>query len=163
MNDHHDLVLSAPARHLATFRLGEALYGIDVRQVQSVSALPALTPVPHAPPAVRGLVNLRGQVYLVLDLKSLLGLGETQPGPLTRLVLFKSALGDPFGVLVDRVGDVVVLSPDRVEGRRSAGDDGDEAPADSELVAGVGKLEGELVVLLDAGRLLARIGGQAPP
>jgi purine-binding chemotaxis protein CheW len=163
MNDNRELILPVPAAQLVTFRLGEALYGIDVRLVQSVSTLPPLTPVPHAPPAVLGYVNLRGQVHLVLDLKSLLGLGETQTGPLTRLVLFKAALGDPFGVLVDRIGDVVVLPPDRVEGRQAAGDEVDEVPADGELVAGIGKLEGELVVLLDAGRLLARIDGPAPP
>jgi purine-binding chemotaxis protein CheW len=147
----------ALANHLVTFRLGEALFGFDVRLVQSVNVLPPLTPVPQAPPAVRGCVNLRGQIHLVVDLKCLLGLGSTEPGPATRLVVFKPALGDPFGVLVDRVGDVVALPADCVsQGRRAEGDaDGTDH---GELVAGIGKLEEELLVVLDAGRLLAALG-----
>ncbi len=140
--------------HLVAFRLGESLFGFDVRLVQSVNILPPLTPVPHAPPAVRGCVNLRGQIHLVLDLKSLLGMGSTEAGPWTRLVVFKPVLGDPFGVLVDRVGDVVALPADRVEGRPA-----EEGEAGG-LVAGIGKLEGELLVLLDAGRLLPAVGGE---
>jgi purine-binding chemotaxis protein CheW len=143
--------------HLVTFRLGEALYGIDVRLVQSVNVPPPLTPVPHAAAAVRGCANLRGQVYLVLDLRRLLGMGAWEPGPSGRLILFKPALGDPFGVLVDGVGDVVRLAADRVEGRRPA-EDGEDPGG---LVAGVGKLEGELVVLLDAGKFLAALGRPA--
>ncbi len=147
----------APVGHLVTFRLGESLFGFDVRRVQSVNTLPPLTPVPHAPPAVQGCVNLRGQIHLVLDLKVLLGMGLTEMGPLTRLVVFKPDLGDPFGVLVDRVGDVVALPADRVEGRQADEVEG-RAAAHGELVAGIGKLEGELLVLLDAGRLLAAVG-----
>jgi purine-binding chemotaxis protein CheW len=145
--------------HLVTFRLGESLFGFDVRLVQSVNTLPPLTPVPHAPPAVRGCVNLRGQIHLVLDLKSLLEMGTTEAGPLTRLVVFKPALGEPFGVLVDRVGDVVALPADRVEGRRAEEDE--SGAAHGGLVAGIGKLEGELLVLLDASRLLPAAGHEA--
>jgi purine-binding chemotaxis protein CheW len=152
MNDH-------PC-HLVTFRLGEALCGIDVRLVQSVAALPPVTPVPHAPPPVCGCANLRGQVFLVLDLKRLLGMGATEPGPAARLVLFKPALGDPFGVLVDRIGDVVPLPADRVEGE--VGADAEVPDSGGGLVAGIGKLEGELVFLLDAGRFLGHLGERRP-
>jgi purine-binding chemotaxis protein CheW len=141
--------------HLVTFRLGASLFGFDVRLVQSVHAPPPLTPVPHAPPAVRGCVNLRGQIHLVVDLKSLLRMGSTEPGPATRLVVFKAALGDPFGVLVDRIGDVIPLPADRIEGRRAEEDEGGADHAG--LVAGIGKLEEELLVVLDAGRLPAAL------
>jgi purine-binding chemotaxis protein CheW len=141
-------------RPFCTFRLGEALYGLDVRLVQSVNAPPPLTPVPHAPPVVRGYANLRSQIHLVLDLKRMLDLGPTELLPETRLVLFKPILGDPFGVLVDRVADIVQLPADRIEERRTA-ESG--LSQDDELVSGVGKLDGDLLLLLDARKLLPAV------
>jgi purine-binding chemotaxis protein CheW len=145
---------SDEARPVCTFYLGEALYGLDVRLVQSVNLLPLLTPIPHVPEAVRGYANLRGQINLVLDLKRLLGLGMTELGPDARLVLLKPALGDAFGVLADRVGDIVALRPDQIEAR---GAEGDEAGPEEGLVRGVGKADRDLILLLDARRLLPRV------
>jgi purine-binding chemotaxis protein CheW len=138
-------VIDTDEQRFVSFRLGGKLFGIDIRQVKEVSTPPPMTPVPLAPAAVRGYVNLRGHVHLVLDLNRVLGAGATELGPDTRLVLFKPALGDPFGVLVDRIGDIVSLHPDQVE----AGDE-----EDGGLVRGIGKLDGELLVLVDARRLL---------
>jgi purine-binding chemotaxis protein CheW len=146
--------LTGPEQSYCTFRLGDALFGIDVRLVQSVNMLPPLTPVPHAPPAVSGCVNLRGQIHLVVDLKRLLGTGVTEPGPDTRLIVFKPALGDPFGILVDRIGDIVELRAEQVEARGN-GQNGADA---EELVRAVGKLDGELLIMLDARRLLPGVG-----
>jgi purine-binding chemotaxis protein CheW len=137
-------------RSFCTFRLGESLYGIDVSSVQSVNTLPPLTPIPHAPAAVRGYVNLRGQVHLVLDLARLLGLGTTATGADARLVLLKPALGDPFGVLADRIGDIVSLRPEQIEDRNGSGDKAGEAG----LIESVGKAEGELLVILNARQFL---------
>ena len=138
-------------QQFVSFRLGGKLFGIDIRQVKEVSTPPPLTPVPLAPAAVRGYVNLRGHIHLVLDLKRMLGAGETELGPDARLVLFKPALGDPFGVLVDHIGDIVTLPADQVE----AGDE-----EDGGLVWGIGKLDGELLVLVEARRLLPFVGRQ---
>ena len=79
--------------------------------------------------------------------------GATESGPDTRLVVFKAALGDPFGVLIDRVGGVAALRPDQIEADRPAETD---SPADG-LVCGVGKLDGELITLLDAGKILPAV------
>ncbi|HYT93240.1 MAG TPA: chemotaxis protein CheW [Gemmataceae bacterium] len=146
------------ARTFCTFRLGQSLFGIDIGLVKEVTTLTPLTPIPHAPAAAAGYVNLRGHVHLVLDLKRLLGLGATQPGPESLLVVFKPALGDPFGVLADRVGDIVSLRQDQIEESGSA-----EATAPhGGLVSGLGKLDGELLVLLDARKFLPA-PRQAPP
>jgi purine-binding chemotaxis protein CheW len=143
-----------------TFRLGEGLFGVLVGLVKEVSAVPPLTPVPHAPPAVLGYVNLRGQIHLALDLKRLLGLGQTTTGPDSRLVLFKPALGDPFGVAVDAIGAIVHLGAAQIEGaepgERGAGSPVDNLPH-GELVSGTGKLAGELLILLDARKFLPAV------
>jgi purine-binding chemotaxis protein CheW len=141
-----------------TFRLGEALFGVDVRLVKEVTTLPALTPVPHTPSTVQGYVNLRGQIHLVLDLKRLLKREAMAVQPETRLVLFKPVLGDPFGVLVDRIGEIVALHPDQIEDRRSpAAETSAREPPSRDLVSGIGKLDGELLVLLDARKLLPHV------
>ncbi|HVS36502.1 MAG TPA: chemotaxis protein CheW [Gemmataceae bacterium] len=143
----------APARSFCTFHLGEGLFGLDATLVQSVNLPPPLTPLPQAPDAVRGYANLRGQIHLVLDLKRLLNLGATDCTADTRLVVFKAVLGDPFGVLTDRVAGVAALRPDQIEGSRLS-----EADSASDgLVCGVGKFEGELISLLDAGKILPAV------
>ena len=136
-----------------TFRLAGRLFGVDMRAVKEVNTRTALTPVPHAPPAVSGLVNLRGQLHLVLDLRRLLGLGESAVTADSRLVIFKPAVGEAFGVLADAVGDVVRLDPAQTE--RYAADDPARAGG---LLIGVGKTEGDLMVIVDPYRLLEAVG-----
>jgi purine-binding chemotaxis protein CheW len=123
-----------------------------VRAVKEVNTRTAVTPVPGAAPAIIGLVNLRGQLHLVLDLRRLLGLGESAVTPDSRLVIFKPAVGESFGVLADAVGDVVRLGAGQVE--RYAADDPARAGG---LLVGVGKAEGDLVVLADPYRLLESV------
>jgi purine-binding chemotaxis protein CheW len=122
---------------------------VDVRAVKEVNTRTAVTPVPHAAPAVVGLVNLRGQLHLILDLRRLLRLGESAVTPDSRLVIFKPSVGESFGVLVDAVGEVVRLGAGQVE--RYAADDPARAGG---LLLGVGKAEAALLALLDPYRLL---------
>jgi chemotaxis signal transduction protein len=143
-----------PAKPYCTFRLGEGLFGIDIGLVHSVNLPPTLTPIPHAPAIVRGYANLRGQIQLVMDIKRLLGFGPIEMTPETRLVLFQPIADEVFGVLVDRIGDIARLRPDQIEKRRPPELPGtDEAELDEELLSGVGKLDGELLILLDARQL----------
>lgn len=137
-------------RSWCTFRLGEVLYGVEIGAVKEVNALPPLTRIPHAPEFVSGYVNLRGQILLVLDLKQMLGLGPCSINPSTRLVVFQSYLGDPFGVLVDQIGDIVQLTPNQIETQHFVV----EQTASSSLSCGVGKLEGKLLLIIDARKLL---------
>jgi purine-binding chemotaxis protein CheW len=141
-----------------TFRLAGRLFGVDVRAVKEVNTRTALTPVPHAPPAVIGLVNLRGQLHLILDLRRLLGLGEGAVTPDSRLVIFKPAAGESFGALVDAVGEVVRLGAAQTE--QYAADDVARAGG---LMTGVGKIEGDLMVIVNPYRLLEAVGREGTP
>ena len=87
-----------------TFRLGDLLIGIDVRRVQEVLRHDHMTPVPLAPPEVRGLINLRGQIVTSVDLRQQLGLATDRD--LAASVVIRA--GDEiFSLLVEEVGDVV--------------------------------------------------------
>jgi purine-binding chemotaxis protein CheW len=143
------------ASHYCTFRLAGRLFGFDIRAVKEVNTQTSFTPVPHAPPVVCGYVNLRGNIYVVLDLGRLLGLAPATVTADSRLLIFKPAVGESCGVLVDAIGDIVTLDGDRTEAWRP--EEGEPLEGARELVAGIGKLAGELLVIVDARRLLGAL------
>jgi purine-binding chemotaxis protein CheW len=93
---------------LATFLVGEALCGMEIRQIQEINKLPQMTRVPQAPSDVLGILNLRGQIVTVIDLARRLGLGATEPTPQVRIIIVNSA-GGKVGILVSRISDVVAV------------------------------------------------------
>jgi purine-binding chemotaxis protein CheW len=135
------------ARLFCTFRLGAQRFGIDIADVKEVNTESALTRIPHAPEAVLGCVNLRGQIYLVLDLRQLLGLAPAQVGPDSRLLIFKPHVGDALAGLVDRIGDIVEVEEERIEAWRPGPDE--VSPAD-ELISSVARLPDNLLLILQA-------------
>ncbi len=139
-----------------TFWLRDGLFGTATNVVKEVTALPPLTPIPHAPPAIRGYVNLRGHIVLVVDLNCLLRREPAALSPDSRLIVFRPELGDAFGVLAERVGDIVELSADRIEAHHApteaAGSGLGDGP-EEELICGVGKLDDVLLSILEAHRL----------
>lgn len=94
---------------LATFWLGELLLGIDIRCIRGINRVGSLTLVPEAPAMVAGVVNLRGDVVTVLDLRTILDLEPAKITPKTRLLIVQSGV-ESIGLLVDRVADVVTVS-----------------------------------------------------
>ena len=143
----------------STFRLAERLFGVNILDVKEVTQETVFTPVFHAPSEVKGYVNIRGQVHLVLDLSLLLGFEETKVSDSSRVVLFKPTVGDNFGVLVDAVGDVVEVDEKSIENRRK--DENTDKPSDqrrvSEIGVGVCKLEKELLIVLNAVNMLKAV------
>jgi len=94
------------SRQLCTFRVGSYLYGIDVLEVQEMISYQASTRVPLAPPELRGLINLRGQIVPAIDLRRRLGLEDAPPDSLPMNVIVRTTSG-AVSFLVDDIGDVV--------------------------------------------------------
>lgn len=139
---------------LCTFVVAGRTYAVDVLSVREVNPDIALTAVPHTLGTVRGLVNVRGQVFLILDLQQAIRGSAAEILPTTRLVLFKERIGTAFGILVDRVGDIITIRPDQVLDMSADEDDVPEG-ADGDLPAlGVVKLEEHLVIVLDPTRII---------
>jgi purine-binding chemotaxis protein CheW len=130
-------------RQLCTFWVGELYMGIDVESVQEVLRLESVTPVPLAPAAVHGLINLRGRIVTAIDLWRQLGVtGEGRPSQTMNLVLGGAATG--LSLVVDRVGDVVDVAegdfeepPETLRGRSRR------------LIRGAYKLPERLLLVLD--------------
>jgi purine-binding chemotaxis protein CheW len=151
---------SPDARTYCTFRVLGNLFGFEASTVKEITIVPPSTPIPHAPDAACGYVNLRGQIVLVLDSQVMLHGERSIIGPDSRLIVFRARLGDSFGLLVESIGDIVELSDERVEMRKngaSSREESDYSPANAELIVGIGKLERELLTVLDAHKLLPRL------
>jgi purine-binding chemotaxis protein CheW len=128
---------------LATFRLDGDLYGVEVEHVQEVLKSQGLTRVPLAPPAVAGLINLRGQVVTAIELRERLG-RPPRPEGTDAVVIVVRLHGEAVSLLVDSIADVVDVEAEDFE-----------APPDTldgqarELIRGAYKLDGQLLLALD--------------
>lgn len=130
-------------RQYCTFHLDGLFFGVEVSQVQEVLRYQDMTRVPLAPPMVRGLINLRGQIVTAFDLRQRLGMPPRPADEMPMNVVIRSE-ESLVSLLVDEIGDVVDVdeetfeqTPENVRG-----------PA-RELTTGVYKLEGRLLLILD--------------
>jgi len=136
-------VRSAGEVEFATFHVGDLLIGVDIHQVEEINRHVEVTAVPQAPDGVRGVINLRGEVVTVVDLRTILGLPACEIGEHTHTVVVNSR-DEQIGLLVDRIADVVLARPDAVD-RPPANVNG----VDGRNFQGVYKLDAELLVILD--------------
>lgn len=128
------------------FRLGAEQYGMNVSLVREIVDRPELTPVPEAPPDMVGIINLRGQVVPVVDMRSRLAIAT--PGSGGYLIVME--LGDAtIGGIVDGVEAVQTIAPDVVQSA------GTVAGLQRDYMLGVAKLDDQLVLLFDPARMLA--------
>lgn len=142
-------------RALVVFQLGDEEYAIDVNRVREVVRVDRITRVPGAPAYVRGVINLRGRVVPVIDLRQRLGLN---PAPAERPRIMVVEDGPALvGMLVDRASEVLRLQP----GQMQPPDELLQEDDNGRFVEAVANLEGRLVVVLRPGDLLAREDRQA--
>jgi purine-binding chemotaxis protein CheW len=143
-------------RAFCTFRARGRLCGIDVRQVREVSPHVDVTPVPQAPPIVRGLANLRSRIYLVLDIGPALGLPPSECTSASRLIILQAGVAENLGFFVDSGGDIARVPLEQIEtstGRTTAeGELSVEQPTSP--VVGVCKLDAELMMMIDPSRVV---------
>jgi purine-binding chemotaxis protein CheW len=146
---HEQRAAAEATEHLATFFLEREEYGVDVRQVQEIRRLTEITTLPRAPEFVRGVINLRGRILPVLDLKRKLGLGELTGGASARIVVvrLKERL---LGLLVDGASQVLKVPVSRIEPPPD-----EVVDKGGDYIRGVAKLDDRLIILVDLERLLA--------
>jgi len=135
--------------HLVTFNLGEE-YGVPINQVQEIVRVGGITMVPNSPAYMEGVINLRGRVLPVLNLRKRLGLADKEMSNASRIVVTEVG-SKVIGLLVDAVSHVIKIPAASVE----------PAPAevlevDTDYITGVGKLMDRMIILLDLEKLLRR-------
>jgi len=142
------------------FELASEHYAIDSMGVREIIRMQAITKIPGAPESVLGVINLRGKVTPVLDLKKRLGLlanGESQETQETRIMVVEVE-GQYVGLVVDGVSEVSRIPSSAVEPTSTI-----VAAEEADYILGVAKLEKKLVILLDIGRLLVAGVKRTPP
>jgi len=135
--------------HLATFFLAGEEYGVEVRQVQEIRRVTEITSVPRAPEFIRGVINLRGRILPVLDLRRRLALGEVAMDRAARIVVvrIKERL---LGLLVDGASQVLKVKVSQIEPPPE-----EVLQQGGDYIRGVAKLDARLIILVDLERLLA--------
>lgn len=135
----------------STFHVGDLLLGVDIRIVQEINRQLDITPVPGAARHVCGVINLRGEVATVVNLRSVLGLPAAERNRDTRNLIVHSQ-GEAIGLLVDRIGDILTVRPDEVSDPPS-----NIEGVDSRFFSGVHTLDTDLCVLLDVEQVLSDV------
>jgi len=136
-------------RQLCTFFLDGLYFGVDVQKVQEVIRYQKMTHVPLAPPVVRGLINLRGQIVKAIDMRRRLDMPALPAGQLPMNVVIRTEDG-PVSLLVDEIGDVLEIDDESLE----CPPETLRGPA-RDLIQGAYKLKGRLLLTLNSDRAVS--------
>jgi purine-binding chemotaxis protein CheW len=136
-------------KQLVVFKLAREEYGVDIASVQSIIQMQEITDVPGATSFVSGVINLRGSVIPVINLRQHFGLEEAETDKDTRILVVNSGGGQDIGAIVDSVTEVLRVRNDAIEPPSST-----IMTADSDYMRGIIKLSGRLVILLDVEKVL---------
>ena len=132
-----------------TFSLAGEEYGVEILKVQEIVGMMDITPVPRIPPFILGLMNLRGKVIPVVDLRWKLGMGAAPCTDGSCIIVVRTE-GMVMGVVVDSVSEVLTIAPEAIEAAPSFGTD-----VNTDYILGIGKTGGGVRILLDIERVLS--------
>jgi len=135
-----------------TFSLAGEEYGIGILKVREIIGMMPITPVPLAPEFLKGVINLRGKVIPVVDLRRKFGMEEAQVTERTCIIVVEingSGSQIPMGIVVDAVSEVLNLKSSDIEQTPNLGGN-----LRAEYILGIGKMDGGIKILLDIDRVL---------
>lgn len=147
-------IIPANADQYLTFQLAGQTYGVEILRVQEIKGWEKPTRLPHSPEHVQGVINLRGAVVPILDLRRRFGLGETEYGRTTVVIVVKvdTARGElTAGIVVNAVCEVCNISTEDLRPPPEVG-----PVIDAELVRGLAMVGDGMLVLLDVVQLITR-------
>jgi len=132
------------------FRIGRETFGLPISIVREIVRVPDITSVPNAPDYIEGVINLRGRIIPVVDLRKRFGEKVGEPSKKNRVVVVELE-GRSIGLLVNSASEVLKIPPSEIEAPHDVFQEGE-----LNYITGVGKLQGRLVILLDLTRVLQR-------
>jgi purine-binding chemotaxis protein CheW len=142
------------ARQVLTFALGDEVYGVDILRLKEIRGWSPVTRLPHSPPAVLGVLNLRGVVVPIIDLRVRFGLPAAEFTAITVIIVLslRTGRGDQeFGIVVDKVLDVVDIAAGQVKPTPATA-----ASVAGEVIEGIVTVDDLMLILLDAERVIFR-------
>ena len=135
-------------KQFVVFKLGNEEYGIDILRVKTIEKMSSITRVPKTPSYVKGVMNLRGEIVPIVDLRARFDLKEAVESENTRIIIV-CADDVTVGLIVDSASEVIDIERDLIE-------DQPESLCNIEVsnIYGIGKLEGRIIILLDVYKIL---------
>ena len=156
MSDKPNETLADRAGKYLTFSLGGEIYGLEILKVQEIIGMMSVTRVPRTPEFIRGVINLRGKVIPVVDLRIKFGLDYQEDTEKTVIIVVQVTRGDSqvtMGTIVDEVSEVMDIGGSQIEPPPSLGTD-----VETDFILGMGKVGDKVVMLLDVDQVLT--GGE---
>jgi purine-binding chemotaxis protein CheW len=160
-NENVAVVGAITNNEFLTFTLGNEEYGIDILRVQEIRGYDTVTAIANTPEFIKGVVNLRGIIVPIVDMRIKFRLGNVTYGPHTVVIILNIA-GRVVGMVVDGVSDVITLAPEQVKPAPEFG-----ATLDTRYLTGLGTVDARMIILVDIERLMssrdmALVDGVAP-
>lgn len=132
------------------FRIGRETFGLPISIVREIVRVPEITAVPNAPDYIEGVINLRGRIIPIVDLRKRFGQKSVEASTKNRIIVVE--IGQrAFGLIVNSASEVLRIPPSEIEAPSNVFQEGE-----LDFVTGVGKLKGRLVILLDVSKILKR-------
>jgi purine-binding chemotaxis protein CheW len=153
-NEEIDKATGLTRGQLLTFRLGTATYGVDILRVKEIRGWAPVTRIPHSPPHVLGVLNLRGAIVPIIDLRLRFALPEAGFCAMTVIIVLSvmTAAGHrDCGVVVDAVSDVVDIIPGAVKPAPSL-----KAGHSHDFIGGIATIDEEMLILLNVDQLVTQ-------
>lgn len=135
---------------LVGFRIGKETFGVPIHLIHEIVRVPEITAVPDAPEYVEGVINLRGKIVSVIDLRKRFGEKRIERTRKNR-ILVAEIERKMVGLIVDAASEVLRVSPNEIEDPPDVLDD-----AEIKYVTGVGKLNGRLIILIDLAKIMQK-------
>ena len=140
---------AANALEFLSFTLGQEEYGIDIQKVQELRGYDTVTRIANAPEHIKGVVNLRGIIVPIIDMRIKFNLGTPTYDQFTVVIILNIG-GRVMGMVVDSVSDVITLKPEQIKPAPAMG-----SALDTEYLMGLGTLDERMLILIDLDRLMS--------
>ena len=141
--------ISQMANEFLTFRLGGEEYGIEILKVQEIRGYDAITQIANAPDFIKGVVNLRGIIVPIIDMRLKFRLGSATYDQFTVVIILNVA-GRVMGIVVDGVSDVISLEAEQMRPAPGLG-----SVIDTEYIMGLGTVEERMLILIDIEKMMS--------
>ncbi len=139
----------ASSRELLTFTLGQEEYGIDILKVQEIRGYDAVTAIANAPEFIKGVINLRGIIVPIVDLRIKFHLGRVEYDQFT-VVIILNVVNRVVGIVVDGVSDVITLAADQMKAAPEF-----SSSLDTQYIMGLGTVDERMIIVMDIEKLLS--------
>jgi purine-binding chemotaxis protein CheW len=149
VTDSSGAVINRMVNEFLTFRLGSEEYGIEILKVQEIRGYDAITQIANAPDFIKGVVNLRGIIVPIVDMRIKFRLGNWTYDQFTVVIILNVA-GRVMGIVVDAVSDVITLGTEQMRPTPGLG-----SVIDTEYIMGLGTVDERMLILIDIEKLMS--------